>query len=1428
MKNIYLRIIYVLAFLGAFTVIANAQTTITIGTQGTTIGSASNHPYAAYYTTSRVQFLVTAAEINAAGINAASYINSIGFNVSATYSGSGSCTSGSVSNGQVANYKIAMKNTTQGLPLSAYDYTGLTDCYTIALWEPISGWNTHVFNNAFQWDGSSNILVDICSANVGTTCSVYCYVSNATVYGTATVQNSIVSGWADSQGSWCGSSFPNACSYTPSGSATNVRPDFRLTFQPLAAPVPPTPNFQFTLGVDTLWEKVTSTLLNTSSGATKSYWNVTQYCATSPTGPWSNYSTLPKDTLQCNPWGCFIDTANNNPNLNYFFPTRGYYKVNLTAVNPYGSNFIEKIVFVDTPAVKPTAQFFATRRQLGANDRIKINNLSLNAPARVKWWTVNSCSNCVGDTNRFLPNDSAFSPVFAAYSPGTYTVCVSVSNSKGADTLCRKDYMKVLPGYLMTHIEPGRFDSVARDDQGYLYSDLRTSAGVNMAGSFQPTSNVIGFRIAPCADTIYLTLERMRMRATGNAGGDSIYVRLNGYTGPIVRRWGGNNLNAINDTLKVYKFAGQQLFVTYTPAVTTPLVSLVSDSGFTLRWSSSPAQYNKPIAGFTCPDTLYSGYKVKFLNASIGQRSAYAWDLNGDGVFGQDKPSVSIDSVTYSPTITFFTNSPTTRKVCLKTANCVGNDTFCKVMPLLPFVSAPVANFIASRSLGFISDTFQFIDRTQFGALSWKWRFDPNNVTYLNGTDSTSQFPYISLNAAQSYNVTLIATNPIGSSTVTKNSIVSAIDYGSPGSAFPAVLDATDFGISRVRINGADKLLDTITALKSPTYTRLFNTLTTTMYRGGKYKIEVYRNTANDAMTLRTWADFNRDADYLDANETVYAEDLAKKVKTEFFLTVPNDAQIGASRILIGACNNISTISSTTANVGVYEDYGMFIGNDVVKPVITLNGAANTVAELNKTFVDPYATAIDNIQGDVSSSIQTISNLDLTHLGAYTIKYFVTDYYGNTSDTLVRNVVVVLNSTGPTLTLLGSDTVYVEVFSQYVEPGYTAKDNLGADITGNVQRIGLLNSNVLGTTVFTYKITDAYGLTATKIRVVKVRDTQAPVVKTYSGKDVVVHQIGTAFDDIRYVQVTDNYWTDLMPNRILGTINTNQVGSYLLTYQNADGSGNISAPYTITVEVKNTIMPTITLVGSSVVTIPVFSTYNDLGVVGRDYKNDILPYSSNLNSVLHTDVIGDTIVTYSVSDEFGNTVYAQRTIRVRDLESPVIELLGSNPFILPLCNKYSDPGVKVTDNFNGGTIATYSQTINGLTITIDSSKVNTCGAGFYYTVFINATDAAGNKAEEKKRVVYVTFTGLDDLTKPNGFNIYPNPAVNELNIELKEGELRTVSVYDIQGKAIELIPVKSGKNYQFDISKLTSGLYMIKIETKEGNILSGKFTVIGK
>jgi gliding motility-associated-like protein len=132
---------------------------ITIGT-GNVSNTQFSWPciYGNYYRNNRHQLLFTAADLNAAGIQPGK-ISSIDFFVTSKLP-TGSSTSFYI--GTLPGFTIKMKCTSVTSLNSTFDNVGLTTVLNSAPYTPVIGWNTHTFNTAYEWDGVSNILVDVC------------------------------------------------------------------------------------------------------------------------------------------------------------------------------------------------------------------------------------------------------------------------------------------------------------------------------------------------------------------------------------------------------------------------------------------------------------------------------------------------------------------------------------------------------------------------------------------------------------------------------------------------------------------------------------------------------------------------------------------------------------------------------------------------------------------------------------------------------------------------------------------------------------------------------------------------------------------------------------------------------------------------------------------------------------------------------------------------------------------------------------------------------------------------------------------------------------------------------------------------------------------------------------------------------------------
>lgn len=1216
------------------------------------------------------------------------------------------------------------------------------------------------------------------------------------------------------------------CAATSSNGADGTWPDigFDLVAAPTNQPkIPPLANFVNMNDADTLWVNSPAVLVNTSSFSDTNYWSIIGYSATSKNGPWNAYSN-PNDVLQQNGRGIWFDTIVNKTNLYYTFPQAGYYRIRLFTANRYGNSFVEKSVYVSNPIRKPKANFYNSKRVYAVYDRSQFFDMSSDGPAKWKWWLDPPCYTCGLYKNEFFSggakNDSTPNPYLLAADPGMYKVCLAVSNAVGADTLCIPAFVKVLPGYQMCN----GADTIGTTSEGAVMPTIVNSANVQYVAN----GCAQGFRIAPCADTIILTLDRLRLRKNGGplSPGDSLYIKTGILPGsPILRRYGGNDINNIKDSLRTVKFAGQQVYIVYQPVAPQGPTTIVNDSGFVIRWSSTSATYAKPTAGFTCPDTVYSGYKVVFQNTTTGKYPNYAWDLNNDYVYGRDNVKTAVDSIVANPTLIYNVDQVTQKVVCLRSYNCVGSDTVCRTFKVMPTLVAPFADFSANKTYGLTSDTFMLFDQSYNGANKWKWTFEPNNLTYLGGTDSTSQNPIVFLNTNTQYSVSLTASNSFGTHTNKKTGFITTISYPSPGSAFPPTSSIEDFGITRVRLNGSIGRIDTTTALKpldGSAYLPLYNLSKTTLYRGGKYNVEVFRGSNPvDSMNLRVWIDFNRNANYLDQQvETIINSDRKLDVKYTKEFTVPSDASVGVTRMLVGASAGFSTISPYSATLGVYQEYGIIIGRDNIKPVVTLKGNEVVKTELNKAYDDEGASATDNIEGDISSRIVKIQDIDISHVGYYTVKYVVADNYGNLSDTVVRIVQVELNQSGPVISLIGPDTVYMEVRKDsYKEPtpGATAVDNKGTDISSSLQVFNDLDSANVGVYHVTYKVSDAFGFIAIKQRTIIVRDTESPTIHTRTANDAstVTHQIKTPFDENAYLRVDDNYWTNIVPVRVNGTVDVDNQGYYDLQYKATDGSGNVSAIYTLRVYVTNTIKPTIQLVGSSDVTVKVFTSYSDPRAVAKDYYNNPVQVDIDKDN-LDVMKVGQYERVYVATDDFGNKNTVSRIIRVKDLDAPVITVLGDNPLVIvngtmtleeiKAIAGIGPTSIKVVDNYD---LTPYVWS------NIDQFPLTTPGT---YPIRYTSHDVYGNNAQEKQRFLQIVpATGLTQLNKDaNPLHVFPNPSKGLVNIELKQGDVKNIRIYNIAGKLIrELQPEKANGTYTIDLSTESEGMYMVRVETAE-------------
>ena len=166
---------------------------------------------------------------------------------------------------------------------------------------------------------------------------------------------------------------------------------------------------------------------------------------------------------------------------------------------------------------------------------------------------------------------------------------------------------------------------------------------------------------------------------------------------------------------------------------------------------------------------------------------------------------------------------------------------------------------------------------------------------------------------------------------------------------------------------------------------------------------------------------------------------------------------------------------------------------DTTAPVISLVGNAVVSLELGTAYSDAGATATDTKDGTVTSSITTVSDVDVNTVGTYTVTYNVADVAGNTATQVTRTVNVGSDTTIPVISLVGSASVDVERANAYSDLGATATDNVDGTITSSIVTVNGVDVTTSGTYTVTYDVNDAAGNAATQVtRVVTVADTTPP------------------------------------------------------------------------------------------------------------------------------------------------------------------------------------------------------------------------------------------------------------------------------------------------------------------------------------------------
>ena len=225
-------------------------------------------------------------------------------------------------------------------------------------------------------------------------------------------------------------------------------------------------------------------------------------------------------------------------------------------------------------------------------------------------------------------------------------------------------------------------------------------------------------------------------------------------------------------------------------------------------------------------------------------------------------------------------------------------------------------------------------------------------------------------------------------------------------------------------------------------------------------------------------------------------------------------------------------VRTTTLTIGGESaDFVSTTLADVTAPIISLTGGNISLVE-GTEFVEPGYTATDNADGDITvSGVVVTGSVDTTTPGTYQLLYTATDASGNeasTTRTVTVTEFVPEDTEGPVITLNGGNVI-LKAGYPWVDPGFSASDNVDGNLTSQVQVTpATVDTSAPTTITLTYSVADSTGNVGVATRSVVIEsvidypfDVEAPASRTItadrftafqSSENVFVMQSGEILD----------------------------------------------------------------------------------------------------------------------------------------------------------------------------------------------------------------------------------------------------------------------------------------------------------------------------
>ncbi len=421
-------------------------------------------------------------------------------------------------------------------------------------------------------------------------------------------------------------------------------------------------------------------------------------------------------------------------------------------------------------------------------------------------------------------------------------------------------------------------------------------------------------------------------------------------------------------------------------------------------------------------------------------------------------------------------------------------------------------------------------------------------------------------------------------------------------------------------------------------------------------------------------------------------------------------------------------VSDTAGNAAVQKTRTVIV-EDTMKPGITAPEpyATEATATLTPLGRDEYGIATST-DGDITDDAPATFPV-----GDTIITWTATD--ANDLSSTAEQTITIADTTKPDITAPANVSTEATGPTTSVAVGQAAATDL-ADQAPEITRSPETNDFAVGEHAITWKATDASGNEETDTQTITIADTTAPEI-TLTGAEEQTIEFGDGYAELK-ATATDLVDGDLTGSiAIAGTVNTDRVGQYTVTYDVSDTAGNAAVQKTRTVIVEDTMKPGITAPEPYAT-----EATATLTPLGRDEYGIATSTDGDITDDAPEDFpVGDTIITWTATDANDLSSTAEQTITIADTTKPVITAPED------VSKEATGPTTPVAV----GQATATDLADNALKIT-RSPETNDFAVG-EHAITWKATDASGNEETDTQTITIadttapeITLTGAEEQT----------------------------------------------------------------------------------